>query len=127
MGNTTSIFGKNMKSLRKTKGFTQEQLAIILNTTRSCISNYELGNRQPDNETISAVADFFEVSIDFLMGRSSVPVSFKSDDDMQQMQQIINSANDIEELDINGLSPSERSLFLKFYEYLLKKEKLNKN
>ena len=127
MGNTTSTFGKNMKSLRKIKGYTQEQLAVILNTTRSCISNYELGNRQPDNETISAVADFFNVSIDFLMGRSTIAFSFKSDDDLHQMQQIIDTANNIKELDINHFSPSERCLILKFYEYLLRKEKSNKN
>ena len=80
----STIFGKNIKKLRKMKGYTQEQLADVLNTTRSCISNYELGNRQPDSETVTAMADFFDVSIDFLMGRSSVSLSIKSDEELSE-------------------------------------------
>lgn len=127
MESASTIFGKNIKKLRKMKGYTQEQLADVLNTTRSCISNYELGNRQPDSETVTAMADFFDVSIDFLMGRSSVSLSIKSDEELSELQQLINSANSIKSLDIQHFSPGERNLILKFYKYLQKKDKLNKN
>lgn len=54
--------------LRKRRNLTQEQLAVKLGIQRSTYSNYELGKREPDFDTAKVVADFFEVSIDYLMG-----------------------------------------------------------
>lgn len=54
--------------LRKSKNLTQEQLAIKLGIQRSTYSNYEGGKREPDFDTAKLVADFFEVSVDYLMG-----------------------------------------------------------
>lgn len=54
--------------LRKSKNLTQEQLALKLGIQRSTYSNYELGKREPDFETAKIIADFFEVSVDYLMG-----------------------------------------------------------
>ena len=50
---------------------TQDQLAEKLNTSRSRISMYEQGKRQPDFEMQEAIADFFNVNIDYLFGRSN--------------------------------------------------------
>ena len=127
MEKTTENFGKKLRLLRKLKGYTQEQLAEILNTTRSCISNYELGNRQPDNETVSAVADFFDVSIDYLMGRSEVSFSVKTNDKLRELQKINETAENIKEIDLNNFPPKAKCMILEFYEYLMRKDMRNKN
>ena len=127
MEHTTENFGKKLRCLRKLKGYTQEQLAQILNTTRSCISNYELGNRQPDNETVTAVADFFDVSIDYLMGRSEVSLSVKTNKNLKDLQKINDAAESISEINLNRFPPKAKCMILEFYEYLLRKDMRNKN
>lgn len=67
-----SNFAQIFKSLREEKELTQEKLAQILGTTKQSISNYENGRRQPDFETLELIADFFNVDIDFLVGRSNI-------------------------------------------------------
>jgi transcriptional regulator with XRE-family HTH domain len=60
---------KNLRVARKSKGMTLKELANYLHLGESTISMYENGLREPDNETMKTIADFFEVSIDFLLGR----------------------------------------------------------
>ena len=59
-----------LKKLRKTNNLTQDQLAEELHITRSRLGMYETGKRNPDFETLEAIADFFNVDIDYLMGRT---------------------------------------------------------
>ena len=63
-------YAKRLKDLREGAGLTQDQLAEKLNTSRSRISMYEQGKRQPDFEMQEAIADFFNVNIDYLFCRS---------------------------------------------------------
>lgn len=65
-------FGFIIKQLRKDKGMTQDQLAALLKVSRSTIGMYETGNREPDFETCEAIADIFNVDMDYLMGRTSI-------------------------------------------------------
>jgi len=62
-------YGLRLKELREKHGYTQEALAKKLNTSRSRIGMYEQGKRQPDFEMQEAIADLFNVSIDYLFGR----------------------------------------------------------
>jgi transcriptional regulator with XRE-family HTH domain len=48
----------------------QEELAGKLNITRASLSHYETDRREPDFETLMKIADFFHVSVDYLMGRT---------------------------------------------------------
>lgn len=64
------ILGERLKALREGDGLTQEALAEELDITRLSVGNYERGIRTPDAETIIDIADFFEVSADYLLGRS---------------------------------------------------------
>lgn len=66
-----STFENNLKSLRKSKDLTQKQLAEKINVTHVSISGYESGNRTPDLDTLKVIADYFDVSIDYLLGRHS--------------------------------------------------------
>ena len=65
-------FASVVKQLRMERGITQEQLASMLKVSRSTIGMYETGNREPDFETCEAIADIFNVDMDYLTGRSSV-------------------------------------------------------
>ncbi len=65
-------FSAIIKSLRIERGITQEQLAALLKVSRSTIGMYETGSREPDFETLEAIADIFNVDMDYLMGRSTV-------------------------------------------------------
>jgi len=60
---------ENLKRLRTIKGLTQNDLADFLQINRTTYANYEQGRREPDYITISKLADFYDVSIDLLLGR----------------------------------------------------------
>lgn len=60
-----------IKELRKEKGLTQKQLAEIIDSTDKNIWAYENNIALPNIETISKLADFFEVTTDYLLGRES--------------------------------------------------------
>ena len=64
-------FQNVLKSLRTSHGLTQDELAKSLKMSRSTIGMYEKGAREPDFETLEAIADFFNVDMDYLIGRSS--------------------------------------------------------
>jgi transcriptional regulator with XRE-family HTH domain len=53
--------------LRNKKGITQTELAKILNIRQNTYSQYETKNRQPDYETLKKIADYYQVSIDYLL------------------------------------------------------------
>ena len=61
-------FSENLINLRKANNLTQLQLAKILNTTQRRISYFETGKVEPDLDTLIAIAKYFEISIDYLVG-----------------------------------------------------------
>ncbi|AFK85868.1 MULTISPECIES: helix-turn-helix domain-containing protein [Thermoanaerobacterium] len=65
-------FSDRLKELRKEKNLTQEDLAKILEISRSTIAGYETERKEPDYETLKKIADFFNVSIDYLLGRIDI-------------------------------------------------------
>lgn len=66
-------FGSHLKSLRASRGITQKQLGESIGASERGIQNYEIGARKPTYEMLIALADFFEVSLDYLVGRSDDP------------------------------------------------------
>lgn len=64
-------FQNILKSLRLAKNLTQDELAKQLRISRSAIGMYESGAREPDFDTLELIADFFNVDIDYLMGRTT--------------------------------------------------------
>lgn len=62
-----SNIGKSIKKYRVEKGITQEQLAERLHVTRQAVSNWEIGKTQPDIETLSTLAECFEISVEELI------------------------------------------------------------
>lgn len=64
------MFGDNLKELRILSNLTQQDLAKRLNLSQETISFYESGKREPDYTTLKKIANFFDVSIDYLFGRT---------------------------------------------------------
>ena len=61
-----------IKQLRQEKGLKQEELAKEFGIAQQTISNYEKGIREPDISTLKKMADFFDVSLDFLLGKTDI-------------------------------------------------------
>ena len=64
-----------LKELRQKRCISQVALAMALNMNQNTISRYETGERQADYETLIAFADFFNVSVDYLLGRTENPAT----------------------------------------------------
>ncbi|EGS9514975.1 helix-turn-helix transcriptional regulator [Listeria monocytogenes] len=65
------MFGNRLKQLRKNNNKTQEDISKILGISRGAYSHIENGRNEPDMETIVKLADIFEVSTDYLLGKSN--------------------------------------------------------
>lgn len=60
-----------IKQLRKEKQMTQAELGKLLNVSDRSVGFYENEKRDPDTKTLTTLADFFEVSVDYILGRSN--------------------------------------------------------
>lgn len=69
------MLSDNIRTIRKTRGFTQEELAARLHVTRQTISKWEKGYSVPDAELLSRMAEVLEVPVTELLGAPSQPVS----------------------------------------------------
>ncbi|WP_347488381.1 helix-turn-helix transcriptional regulator [Desulfoscipio sp. XC116] len=61
-----------LKSLREEKSLTQEGLAKTFKISRSAVTKYEAGERRPDPVTLQTFADYYDVSVDYLLGRTDI-------------------------------------------------------
>lgn len=62
-----------LKEIRKAKGISQLKLATDLNTNQNTISRYETGEREPGIAELIRIADYFHVSVDYLLERTDNP------------------------------------------------------
>ena len=62
------MFAQNLKTLRKTKGYSQEELAIRLHVVRQTVSKWEKGLSVPDADLLIRIAEIFEVTVSALLG-----------------------------------------------------------
>lgn len=62
-------FSEKLKELRIEKGLKQEELAKVLSVTQRKISYWETGKIEPDLLHLTKIADYFQVSVDYLLGR----------------------------------------------------------
>jgi transcriptional regulator len=67
-----SNFGERLREIRLQKNMTQEQIAKKLNLAVSTIGMYERGAREPSFETLENIADFFNIDMDWLLGKSNI-------------------------------------------------------
>ena len=65
-----SKLGERLKELREEKGLLGKDLAKAFNVESATITNWEKGNRCPKDDTLIKLADFFDCSLDYLLGRT---------------------------------------------------------
>ena len=70
-------FSERLKELRVSNNLTLEELARGINSTRATICNFEKQNKRPSLEMLLKLATYFDVSLDYLMGRTEDPLSHK--------------------------------------------------
>lgn len=101
-----------LKNLRAVKGVTQEDVAEILNIKRQTYSAYERGVSVPDISSISKIADYFNVTVDYLLERPS---------SSSDLSIVLNSALDIAHIYV-ALSDTNKQKVLEYAEMLREKE-----
>lgn len=67
------MIGNRIKFLRESKGYNMRQMASALNLPYTTYVNYEKGAREPNSEQLILISKYFGVSTDYLMGRTDVP------------------------------------------------------
>jgi transcriptional regulator with XRE-family HTH domain len=72
-------FSKRLKELRVKNEMSQKQLADLVNLKPSAISKYENGSTQPGIEILDKLTDIFHVSVDYLIGKSSIMNPYTTD------------------------------------------------
>lgn len=107
-------FPSVLKNLRETYSVTQDELARHLKVSRPTIAGYETKNRQPDYEKLVKIANFFEVSIDYLLTGKNTQSTIS----VQPTRQISEKALD------NNVLNSYRKLALESKQDVLKYIKL---
>jgi len=107
--------GQRLRELRLKRNLSQEEVARHIGITRSAYSHYEINNRQPVYETLIKLADFFDVSIDYILfGNASEPSRRALDSpDTREMLQLF-----------QNMSPEQRKKSIRLlYEMLQNKSK----
>ena len=85
MGDFHNIF----KNLRMQNHYTQGQMADLLGISRSAVSMYETGNREPDLDTLVKIATLFNVDMNYLLGSSSTTTSDNTEPSYEDIEQMI--------------------------------------
>lgn len=75
------MFGDVLKELRVNNKMTQSELANILNVSTSTIGMYEQNRRDPDTKTVNKIADYFEVTTDYLLGHKNIEKNKDNEED----------------------------------------------
>lgn len=70
-----ATFAERLKSLRREKGWSQQRLADELELSKSSVNMYERGEREPGFETMEAIADLFNVDMNYLYGRTDIKIA----------------------------------------------------
>ena len=81
--------GKRLKALREARELTQKELAAILDVERTSIGKYELKDITPNAVVLKKMADFFNVSVDYLLGREDQDTHYHD----PEVAEMINAAH----------------------------------
>ena len=106
--------GSRLKKLREERGLNQIELANILHISASAIGMYETDKRDPSDELKMLIADFFDVSVDYLVGKTDI----RKNTDLNNIRMA--SYNGV---DIDGLSEKEIEEIRQFVEFVRNKNK----
>lgn len=115
-------FGERLKELRIEKGLTQNELGKIFNMQRERLSQYETNKRQVDDKTKILFAEYFKVSIDYMLGRTNIK-NYELNIDSEILE-LLNCYKNIQILrDVNKLTDTIKQEVIDFIEF--KRRRLN--
>lgn len=109
------MIGKKIKELREIKQITQEELAKYLGVAPQTVYKYEKEINEPDLKTTSKIAEYFNVTTDYLLGRTDIP------DMLNEPIQIAASMKD--GLDISDMDDDEKKFINDFVKMVRNKKK----
>lgn len=119
-------FGHRLKHLRKIDKITQEELAQYLDVGRATIAGYETKGTQPSFELVCKLADYFDVSIDYLLGRTDIKKSINSIVEKKSSDTVdVNKNKTL--IDTTELSPESQKDLEKYIDLLKIKDKSERN
>ena len=87
------LIGDKLRDLREDMGLTQNEVAQKTDCTLAMISNYELNRREPDLNTLKKLCNFYSVTADYLLGRSSEPKSYNQSSLSHRQKELFNYFN----------------------------------
>ncbi|WP_312562124.1 helix-turn-helix transcriptional regulator [Anaerospora sp.] len=105
-------YALRLAELRSARGLTQQQLADLTGLTRGRLNNYEQGTREPDLVTLQSLADFFEVTTDYLLGRSDTTAEAAAET-MNKIDQALGEDPDLLAFWLETKKRPDLQLFLK--------------
>ena len=117
-GNMRS-FGEILTSLREERGIYQKELAAILKVSVGTVSNYENNIHFPDQEALLQLADYFGVTVDYLLGRTSYRYSLDTLNEEYAPGMTVAELVNI----IQHFSPQNTASFLDYIELLQLRQK----
>lgn len=82
-----------LKRLRESRGITQAKLSSMLSISPSTVGMWEQGRRDPDYENLKRIADYFNVSTDYLLGREDKNKNFLLSDEQKNLLKDFDSLN----------------------------------
>ncbi|MFF2240358.1 helix-turn-helix domain-containing protein [Bacillus thuringiensis] len=121
-------FSTKLKELRESKGLSQEELAAKLNIPRSSITHYENSDdRLPRKSRLLEIANFFDVSIDFLLNEKSVSIKKEEKDIDIDLEKTLNDPElGLWFKDIKDASPEKQEELKRFWDFIKSKENKRK-
>ncbi|MCW3490226.1 helix-turn-helix domain-containing protein [Dethiobacter alkaliphilus] len=115
------MFGKRLRKVREEKGYTQSQLAGLINLSQQTIGHYELGRAKPDLETLQRIADIFNCSVDYLLGRTDIKNNHPTETKYQEFENCLRNSS----IKLDGviLDDEDKQDLLEFARMLFKRKK----
>lgn len=125
--------GKRLKQLRENRNYSQKRVSQDLGISNVQLSRYESGDRNPDQQTIAALATYYEVTTDFLYGRDGFIVDYsevREEEDLKTLgimiQQSIGFGDYTQDFEIfnfeewKNLSPNDLTLINEHFKMIVK-------
>lgn len=89
------MFAKRLKQERELKGITQKELGALLGVTDRAVGLWEIGKRIPNTDMLKKLADLFDCTVDYLLGKTNERKPYSDTDLDPEKAEILNRAKDL--------------------------------
>lgn len=93
-------FSQVLKSLREERHLSQRQLGDVLHFAYSTIAMWESGQREPNYEKLELIADFFNVDMNYILGKSNIKNSYRNFSENENLNLLFDAAKDLTSEDL---------------------------